>query len=1134
MSSSSGFFGTAGVNARSIGDSAYAATYTNRHDPKTNQFYDYLGVPNRLAPIDGYHHQPKTNSIGLDAYEGRNAFLSDTIEGFILADNEFYTQIIAPWVYTDEMNFRLNKIEFNRALPGPTPHEGTSRLLTMSKSSEEFTTQRYGIKFRMEGDFAATAQGQADYFRYLIQVSQSVQELANYRCELALLGCKNYYRQQSATNKPRGEEWHRVLINEVEDFACACTSAERLEKRIEEEREVFENDRIEPDLLLGPPGFKLFLSMEMMGQGARTGYETVGPQGQRIFNEGPRAAGILRGNLVVFESRSFNDGTGGPAVRPLERPTTIGECYPMSFGYRRGEVLGSNSARRFATSQRDVLIYDLHADTYKRVSFQKAFLFTFAFENASQGYGPDAEFKRMAVEQNKEAKNANFKEQHDEEFQFYRERASIMDAMGGEEKMQRRLPMMIAHNVKVGKQGYFVPTTLGQMDLDVINTSDFVQMAQSVYNREEEERNEVMKAIKDCSLKEDGESYNQYIESLKLEESKSPSSVLNLNSNAALIFGALPLVHATETTVYAPIDSQAGTLGEAPADNRLAAWVAKVNSEAAASGADDTAFKSKMDERRKVLHGVARAFGAAKEINVLKAREGIAKAIESNVTRQGDYKSGRSFTTLIKDLKSVEDGAASAAPAADRAASSTLHKYVVNDMAVNPQASHIVNELSAEQIAAIRPAYEAFARTNSEMEERLILHGNANLFDSRAPLVWVETVASQTAASDADLDKTRHVAEKFDGAHVKLHQAVQNTVLATASGAVDDTDRRMTYGEYLARMGSPVDAWTGTSSATSYDNGLNSFLSSASIPKSSQYTDGQSVFGEALNTGANEYRKGNFAMAKVPAHLKDIYKMLLDVPNNRRCWEMLMALNVHVPANVNLWRLWIRNRMQTVIMMRSGLETMGTTYGHANMVVSGEGATKTLEAHLTFQFGSIVWGPKGVRHLNNVLPRNHLGGWNCEFIESPSEIFDIAEEDRGSLIATIAPITENCYQWPLNFVPKQTYIDSARGSAAAYKDKVKLYGEHSSAAFYEKLWQLEDSVKFSEMYDTYSTQYKKPNTIAYQGNYFQYSPATGGMDVFRRGNGHVGGKKAGPGCRAVYQGKATMFPESPLVERHYG
>lgn len=88
MSSASGFFGTAGVHERSIGDSANPATYTNRSDPKTNAFYDFLGVPNRLAPIDGYHHSPKTNSIGLDAYEGRNAFLSDTIEGFILADNE--------------------------------------------------------------------------------------------------------------------------------------------------------------------------------------------------------------------------------------------------------------------------------------------------------------------------------------------------------------------------------------------------------------------------------------------------------------------------------------------------------------------------------------------------------------------------------------------------------------------------------------------------------------------------------------------------------------------------------------------------------------------------------------------------------------------------------------------------------------------------------------------------------------------------------------------------------------------------------------------------------------------------------------------------------------------------------------
>lgn len=160
MSSASGFFNSAGVNERSAADNAYPASYQNRSDPRSNALYDFLGVPNRVAPVDGYHHEPKTNSIGLDAYEGRNAFLSDTIEGFILADNEFYTQIIAPWVYTDEMHFKTNTIEFNRALPGPTPYEASSRYLTMSKSSREYTTQRYGIKFRMEGTFASTAQGQ--------------------------------------------------------------------------------------------------------------------------------------------------------------------------------------------------------------------------------------------------------------------------------------------------------------------------------------------------------------------------------------------------------------------------------------------------------------------------------------------------------------------------------------------------------------------------------------------------------------------------------------------------------------------------------------------------------------------------------------------------------------------------------------------------------------------------------------------------------------------------------------------------------------------------------------------------------------------------------------------------------------
>lgn len=168
-------FSTEGVSTAAIADGNFAATYQTQSNSYADALYDFLGQPNRVPAVDKYSHRGRTNMIGLDAWEGRNALLSDTIIGFTLSDNEAQTKIFLPWVETDEMHFQMKTIEFNRALPAPTPHEGTSRLITSSVSARNFTSQRYGIKHRMEGGFAATAQGKQSYVRNLVQITQAIQ-----------------------------------------------------------------------------------------------------------------------------------------------------------------------------------------------------------------------------------------------------------------------------------------------------------------------------------------------------------------------------------------------------------------------------------------------------------------------------------------------------------------------------------------------------------------------------------------------------------------------------------------------------------------------------------------------------------------------------------------------------------------------------------------------------------------------------------------------------------------------------------------------------------------------------------------------------------------------------------------------
>ena len=58
-----------------------------------------------------------------EAYKGKNLFLRDTIDGFIMGDNEWYTRDILPYAQTDQIHLAWNEWHFNQTLAGRVPHE---------------------------------------------------------------------------------------------------------------------------------------------------------------------------------------------------------------------------------------------------------------------------------------------------------------------------------------------------------------------------------------------------------------------------------------------------------------------------------------------------------------------------------------------------------------------------------------------------------------------------------------------------------------------------------------------------------------------------------------------------------------------------------------------------------------------------------------------------------------------------------------------------------------------------------------------------------------------------------------------------------------------------------------------------
>ena len=139
----------------------------DRHEPHTmmapiagaNPWEQYFGPPSHQMVTHAYDKYAYETYDLPEAYRGKNLFLRDTIDGFILGDNEFYTRVLLPYAQTDQIHLRWNEWHFNQTLAGRVPHEGISRLITSSKRSFKEHTIRRGLAFILEHGFMNTQEG---------------------------------------------------------------------------------------------------------------------------------------------------------------------------------------------------------------------------------------------------------------------------------------------------------------------------------------------------------------------------------------------------------------------------------------------------------------------------------------------------------------------------------------------------------------------------------------------------------------------------------------------------------------------------------------------------------------------------------------------------------------------------------------------------------------------------------------------------------------------------------------------------------------------------------------------------------------------------------------------------------------
>jgi len=1094
-----------------LADEMYGVTYKQTDDARTRAMADYFGPAPATSQVTAADHYPRTNQTLPDAYRGSNLFVADTIEGLVRTDNEPWTTIILPWLLTDELSIKFNTFEFNRTLPGPTPHEGISRVITSSEHTQSFRSQRYGLAFYMEGDFASTSKGDAQYVRNLIAISQACQELANYGVLIELLGCKSYIREWNDQYRDRSVTFEQIMRAEYADFACCALEAGRIEVIIEKHRAVLLSRRIAADTIVLWPGARLFFSMELMG--SRTQYWQMGPDGNMRMERGPDAMGVLRGDIAVFETREFDTPEGGPRMQPLERRTTVGEVYHMSFEERRTETLntGEVGTLKYQTSQRDIYIYDVTEDNYVRIGFKEAII-------CSDLFGVTATNARLRVvdELNQQLADPSVKARVVENERKF---GALKCGMGNERPAELDALIYFDPNLNGGQ--YAVAEKFGELDPQVVTIEDLLQTWKTLPEAAMGDRSasRISRADRRRPLSSFSTTTTTTVDGAPKTQNLFAGTQLQTSSIETLLYGAVD----TENGLLLPL----ANAGKTKLGSFFSALERDFVSSKHQTHLENEAYSNAVKTRSGLNYKIATALDGSTPANCSAVREAVVKTIDQHLTETGAFKSGKDIVQLNAALDSLA-GVADKTVAAPNTAkeSKVLHSIISTQLSLNPYAKFTsVNELldtkekiqnlSSDAREELQAAQEKVAVAQQDAYDRVLLHGGAKHtngveFDATSPTKWLNALKSSAAISAASPSIARSIRSTesrivaLAQAQSELADAIDMHIVGTKGLQYDGNDRdgKLRY----------------------VDGDKKGYL--VTTKKERSGLDARGLYVEAQKNSAvgDNY---------------DVFKaQILDRQLDAENIMWMLDNNVHVPFNILIFRLWIRLRMFTGILLRSGYTTGVSAYGHSNFVLGTDVATKMIQGHFTFQYKSHVLQNKAVMHLRNIAPRGYCGGWNRRFIDPASfeDYFQSNERQRASLIAVLVPINFTAYHYPLNFCPVRmggpaNSADAGSGVAPNfYREVVDLFGSYPGAYVYAKMYSVEDSTSAIGICDRFFNEYEQPNTTACLGKHFVYSSSSKNFSVLKEGDGHLSGNRTGKGASAVWHGNGRLFPDQNMVK----
>lgn len=260
--------------------------------------------------------------------------------------------------------------------------------------------------------------------------------------------------------------------------------------------------------------------------------------------------------------------------------------------------------------------------------------------------------------------------------------------------------------------------------------------------------------------------------------------------------------------------------------------------------------------------------------------------------------------------------------------------------------------------------------------------------------------------------------------------------------------------------------------------------------------------------------------------LRLITMAILELPVTSTAFMTLVQANVYIPINFILWRLNITFEMWSIILMRSGIETGANLIGPSNLVFNNSALDKMLVGHFTFHNAPVVFNHRGVSILRNVFPRAYLAGWNTQWLQTPDEL---RRDNRGSLIASVSPITEQIDMNRISFTDTTAPLDHLH--LTNRPSGLTAVPDHSSAAFNEISWGFAANGAFKDRTsENYFFVELKVNERASAGKHFTYDRMRGSFSVCHAGASPLSGSRTGPRCAPIWNGVPGLFPSQEAFD----